>query len=133
MEVEIADVFASVPHGVVVDATLGGAGHSLKLLRTFGWMRILGIDRDPSAIANGEKIVAANPDIGDRLVLRHGTFNQIHQFMRSLAITEISGALFDLGVSSPQFDVPRALRLLRARYARARRGSGDVHLPTVCA
>lgn len=106
MEDEITDVFASVPHGVVVDATFGGAGHSLKLLRTFGWMRILGIDRDPSAIANGEKIVAANPDIGDRLVLRHGTFDQIHQFMRSLAITEISGALFDLGVSSPQFDVP---------------------------
>ncbi len=106
MEDEIAEVFACVPHGVVVDATLGGAGHSLKLLQTYGWMRVLGIDRDPLAIANCAKIIASHPEIGDRLVVHHGCFDQLPQFMEAMQLTEISGALFDLGVSSPQFDVP---------------------------
>lgn len=106
MENEVTEVFASVPHGVVVDATIGGAGHSLKLLQTYAWMRVLGIDRDPQAIAASEVIAAANPEIGDRLVVRHGRFDQLPQIMQSLQLTEISGALFDLGVSSPQFDRP---------------------------
>ncbi len=106
MEDEITEVFACVPHGVVVDATLGGAGHSLKLLQTYAWMRVLGIDRDPMAIANCAKIVASHPEIGDRLVARHGRFVQLPQIMQTLQLTEISGALFDLGVSSPQFDRP---------------------------
>lgn len=103
---EITEVFGCVPHGVVLDATLGGAGHTLQLLRTYGWMRVLGIDRDPLAIANCEMIAAANPEIGDRLVVCHGRFDQLPQFMEKLNLTEISGALFDLGVSSPQFDRP---------------------------
>lgn len=106
MEDEITEVFACVPHGVVVDATLGGAGHSLKLLQTYAWMRVLGIDRDPLAIANCAMIVASHPEIGDRLVARHGRFDQLPQIMQALQLTEISGALFDLGVSSPQFDRP---------------------------
>lgn len=104
MEDEITGVFGSVPHGVVVDATLGGAGHSLKLLQTYAWMRVLGIDRDPLAVAAAEMIAASHPEIGDRLVVRHGRFDQLPQIMQTLQLTEISGALFDLGVSSPQFD-----------------------------
>ncbi|MHB1090021.1 MAG: 16S rRNA (cytosine(1402)-N(4))-methyltransferase RsmH [Ilumatobacteraceae bacterium] len=106
MEDEITEVFASVPHGVVVDATLGGAGHSLKLLQTYAWMRVLGIDRDPLAVAASEMIAASHPEIGDRLVVRHGRFDQLPQIMKNLQLTQISGALFDLGVSSPQFDRP---------------------------
>ena len=102
---EITQVFATVPHGVVVDATLGGAGHSLKLLQKYEWMQVLGIDRDPLAIANCEKLVAGHAEIGDRLLVRHGRFDQLPQIMASLNLTEISGALFDLGVSSPQFDL----------------------------
>lgn len=106
MEDEITEVFACVPHGVIVDATLGGAGHSLKLLQTYAWIRVLGIDRDPLAIANCEKIIASHPEIGNRLVVRHGRFDQLPQFLEAMQLTEISGALFDLGVSSPQFDLP---------------------------
>lgn len=106
MEDEVTEVFASVPHGVVVDATIGGAGHTLKLLQTYAWMRVLGIDRDPLAIAASEMIATMHPEIGDRLVVRHGRFDQLRQIMQSLQLTEISGALFDLGVSSPQFDRP---------------------------
>lgn len=103
---EITEVFATVPHGVVLDATLGAAGHSLKLLQTYAWMRVLGIDRDPMAVAASELIAASHPEIGDRLVIRHGRFDQIPQIMEALQLSEISGALFDLGVSSPQFDQP---------------------------
>lgn len=106
MEDEVIEVFASVPHGVVVDATIGGAGHTLKLLQTYAWMRVLGIDRDPLAVAASEMIATTHPEIGDRLVVRHGRFDQLRQIMQSLQLTEISGALFDLGVSSPQFDRP---------------------------
>lgn len=106
MEDEITAVFACVPHGVVLDATLGGAGHSLKLLQTYAWMRVLGIDRDPMAVAASEVIAASHPEIGDRLVVRHGRFDQLRLIMNELQLTEISGALFDLGVSSPQFDRP---------------------------
>lgn len=102
---EIVNVFATVPQGVVVDATLGGAGHSLKLLQKYDWMRVLGIDRDPLAVATCEKIGAGQPGLGDRLMVRHGRFDQLPQIMASLNMTEISGALFDLGVSSPQFDL----------------------------
>jgi len=105
MAEEITQVFATVPHGVVVDATIGGAGHSLKLLQTYEWMRVLGIDRDPLAIAACEKLAASHAEIGDRLVVHHGRFDQLPQIMASLDLTEISGALFDLGVSSPQFDL----------------------------
>lgn len=101
----ITQVFATVPPGVVVDATLGGAGHSLKLLQKYEWMRILGIDRDPLAIATCEKLIASHAEIGDRLMVRHGRFDQLPQIMASLHLTEISGALFDLGVSSPQLDL----------------------------
>ncbi|MEO8162894.1 MAG: 16S rRNA (cytosine(1402)-N(4))-methyltransferase RsmH [Ilumatobacteraceae bacterium] len=107
MEDEIAEVFACVPHGVVIDATLGGAGHAVKLLQTYAWMRVIGIDRDPQAIANSERVIASHPEIGDRLVVRHGLFNQIPQLMQEMQLTEIAGALFDLGVSSPQFDLPQ--------------------------
>ena len=102
---EITQVFATVPHGVVVDATLGGAGHSLKLLREYEWMRVLGIDRDLLAIDTCKKLAASQAEIGDRLVVCHGRFDQLPQIMASLNLTEISGALFDLGVSSPQFDL----------------------------
>ena len=44
MAAEIVEVFAPVPHGVVVDATMGGAGHTVRLLTAYPWMRVLGID-----------------------------------------------------------------------------------------
>ena len=47
---EITELFGAVPHGVVVDATLGGAGHTMQLLTTYPWMSVFGIDQDPMAI-----------------------------------------------------------------------------------
>lgn len=99
---EIVEVFAPVPHGVVVDATLGGAGHSAKLLERYEWMTILGIDRDPMAIDHAKYLSAR---FGQRLMVQQGAFDRISDFLEQRGIGQISGALFDLGISSPQVDL----------------------------
>lgn len=99
---EIVDVFAPVPHGVVVDATLGGAGHSTKLLERYEWMSVLGIDRDPMAI---EHAMSVSSRFGGRLMVQQGAFDRIPEYLAQRGIEWISGALFDLGISSPQVDL----------------------------
>jgi len=105
MAAEIVEVFATVPPGVVVDATLGGAGHSLKLLAAYPTMSVLGIDQDPLAISHGRKLKQEFPEIGNRLTIEQGRFDEISSMLERNHIGEISGALFDLGVSSPQLDL----------------------------
>ena len=101
---EIVDVFASVPAGCVVDATLGGCGHAVGILRSHPHLSVLGIDQDANAIAHAESLREANPDLRDRLTVRRGRFDRLGETLEELGIEAISGALFDLGVSSPQFD-----------------------------
>jgi 16S rRNA (cytosine1402-N4)-methyltransferase len=102
MRDEIVGLFADVPAGVVVDATVGGGGHSAALLDAHAHLRILGLDRDEVALAAaGERLAR----FGDRVDLRHERFDGLQHALDDLGIVEISGALFDLGVSSPQLDV----------------------------
>ncbi|MEY2886218.1 MAG: S-adenosyl-L-methionine-dependent methyltransferase MraW, partial [Actinomycetota bacterium] len=98
---EITELFGSVPHGVVVDATLGGAGHAMRLLSTYSWMSVFGIDQDPMAIEHARKV---SPQFEGRLMFHQGRFDGIGEFLQLHHVSKISGALFDLGVSSPQFD-----------------------------
>ena len=77
MAAEIVEVFAPVPHGVIVDATLGGAGHTVRLLNAYPWMRVLGIDQDPIAIAHGRKLASEHAEIGDRLMIEQGRFDEM--------------------------------------------------------
>lgn len=80
-----------------VDGTFGGGGYARALLETAD-CRVLGIDRDPDAIARGAKLVA---EFGNRLTLVHGPFSAMDSFVR-----ETDGVVLDLGVSSFQFDEP---------------------------
>lgn len=98
---EITEVFAMVPSGTIVDATLGGGGHSAALLASRDDVDILGIDQDPDAIAASVERLAAH---GGRFVPSRVRFDQLERALESNGVTEISGALFDLGVSSPQLD-----------------------------
>jgi 16S rRNA (cytosine1402-N4)-methyltransferase len=100
---EVVALFATVPPGIVVDATVGGGGHAQRLLRARPDLRILGLDRDPSALAAAAARLAP---FGDRVTLVHSRFDHLEQIMSDLAIDEVSGVLFDLGVSSPQLDEP---------------------------
>ena len=101
MATEITELFGAVPHGVVVDATLGGAGHAMRLLAAYPWMSVFGIDQDPMAIDHARKV---SPQFDGRLMFHQGRFDGVTEFLQMHNVPKISGALFDLGVSSPQFD-----------------------------
>jgi 16S rRNA (cytosine1402-N4)-methyltransferase len=101
MRDEIVTVLSAVPPGVVVDATIGGGGHSEALLEARDDLSILGIDRDPEALAAATTRLER---FGDRVHLTHRRFDALVGALADEGISEISGALFDLGVSSPQLD-----------------------------
>ncbi len=98
---EITELFAAVPQGTVVDATLGGGGHSASLLRHHDQIDVLGIDQDPEALAAATHTLA---EFGPRVRTSRRRFDQIDEALDEHGIDAISGALFDLGVSSPQLD-----------------------------
>ncbi len=98
---EIVRIFASVPSGWILDATLGGAGHAMALLEAHPHLRILGLDRDGDALAVAAERLAVH---GERAVTSHVRFDHLDQAMEALSVDHLSGALFDLGVSSPQLD-----------------------------
>lgn len=99
MREEVVDFFRTIEGGVVVDATYGGGGHTAALLDSLREeVRVLGIDRDPDAIERA---------VGDsRLELAVGNFTDLEGILRMRGIENISGVLFDLGVSSHQVDQP---------------------------
>ena len=99
---EIVDVLGDVPTGVYVDATLGGAGHATALLDNRDDMALIGIDRDPIARAAATERLAR---FGDRATVVAGRFDAIAELVASCEPHgPVTGVLFDLGVSSPQFD-----------------------------
>ena len=102
---EIVECFASVPEGVVVDATFGLGGHAVAILNAYPNLQILGLDQDADAIANAERLIAEDPSIQGRLTVRRVRFDSLDEVLEELSISQISGALFDLGVSSPQLDI----------------------------
>jgi 16S rRNA (cytosine1402-N4)-methyltransferase len=101
MVTEVVELFGPVPPGLVVDATLGGAGHAAAILDARPDLRLLGIDRDADALAVAAERLAR---FGDRVALHHGRFDQMTDAVRSTGEEGVTGVLFDLGVSSPQFD-----------------------------
>lgn len=89
------------PDGIYVDGTLGLGGHSEQILKRLTTGRLIGIDRDESAIRRtGERLKAYS----DKMTLVHGNFCDVAQILDELGIAAVDGMLFDLGVSSPQLD-----------------------------
>ena len=89
------------PEGTYLDGTLGRAGHSLEILRRLKGGRLIGIDRDMTAIEAARERLAA---FGDRVTLVHGNFCDLGKILADLGVDKVDGMLFDLGVSSPQLD-----------------------------
>ncbi|WP_316301852.1 16S rRNA (cytosine(1402)-N(4))-methyltransferase RsmH [Clavibacter michiganensis] len=86
---------------VLVDATLGMAGHSEAFLDALPGLRLVGLDRDPDALAiAGERLAR----FGDRVYLVHTVYDGIGRALDGLGIGEVQGVFFDLGVSSLQLD-----------------------------
>ncbi|MFF2052164.1 16S rRNA (cytosine(1402)-N(4))-methyltransferase RsmH [Leifsonia sp. NPDC058194] len=89
------------PGAIFVDATLGMGGHSAGVLERFPEAVLVGLDRDPEALAiAGERLAR----FGDRVHLVHTVYDGIREALDGLGIAEADGILFDLGVSSLQLD-----------------------------
>ena len=98
---ECLEALAIRPDGVYVDGTLGRAGHSLEIARRLTTGRLIGIDRDETAIAAAQERLR---DYMDHVTLVHSNFDRIGAILEELNISGADGMLFDLGVSSPQLD-----------------------------
>jgi 16S rRNA (cytosine1402-N4)-methyltransferase len=100
---EVAGVIDAGPGAVYVDATVGFGGHAERLAEMTGPRgRVLGLDRDPTALAAAGKRLAG---LGDRVTLVHARFSDIDEVARAAGFEDVQGVLFDLGVSSAQLDV----------------------------
>ncbi len=89
------------PNGIYVDGTLGLGGHSFEIASRLTDGKLIGIDRDETAIERAGKRLTC---FGDRVTLVHGNFSEVAEILDRLSISEVDGMLFDLGVSSPQLD-----------------------------
>lgn len=95
------DYLVTSPSGCYVDGTFGRGGHSrLILSRLDDAGRLLGIDKDPEAVAAGRALV--NEDT--RFEMAHGSFAALDRQLADQGWSQVDGVLLDLGVSSPQLD-----------------------------
>lgn len=86
-------------NGIYVDCTLGGAGHTRLILERLKGGRVIGIDRDSTAVENAESLIA-----DERFTAVKSNFDEIDTVLESLGIEKVDGVLMDLGVSSHQLD-----------------------------
>ena len=99
--VELLSPSLTRPGAVLVDATLGMAGHAEAFLERFPLLTLVGLDRDTDALAISAERLAP---FRDRVHLVHTVYDRFAEALSSLGIGEVSGILFDLGVSSLQLD-----------------------------
>lgn len=98
---EAVDALNIRPDGVYLDGTLGGAGHSLEICRRLTTGRLIGVDRDETALrAAAERL----SEYHERVTLVHGNFENLQEILSAEGLAGADGMLFDLGVSSPQLD-----------------------------
>ena len=96
---EAIAALAIVPSGIYVDATFGRGGHSAAILTRLGpGGRLVAMDRDPDAVAEGREIADS------RFVIVHSAFGRMREVLKEIDVEQVNGVLLDLGVSSPQLD-----------------------------
>ena len=99
---EVLEYLRPVSGGVYADVTLGGGGHARAILeRSAPDGRLVGTDRDPSALEAAGKVLTT---YGDRVTLRKARIRDLSEVLRSLGIYHVDGIVADLGVSSAQLD-----------------------------
>ncbi len=99
---ELLEPALAAPDAVLVDATLGLGGHADALLAAHPALTLVGLDRDPAALARaGERLTRH----GDRVHLVHAVYDELPDVLERLGFRTVAGVLMDLGVSSMQLDV----------------------------
>ena len=101
---ETIDYLNITEDGVYVDCTLGGAGHALYLLNQLNDEgRLIAIDQDLTAIENAKEVLKEHLH---KVTFVHSNFRELTNILKDLNIEKVDGIYYDLGVSSPQLDVP---------------------------
>jgi 16S rRNA (cytosine1402-N4)-methyltransferase len=100
MVFEVLELLSPTRGGVFLDCTVGLGGHSRALLEG-GATRVIGLDRDPAALAVARQTLAP---WRDRVTLVHSDYREFERVLAAEAVDLVDGALVDLGVSSLQFD-----------------------------
>jgi 16S rRNA (cytosine1402-N4)-methyltransferase len=95
------DALAVKPGGTYLDGTFGAGGYTRALLAREASLRVLALDRDPSAIAGGMSLVE---EASGRLVLSQALFGNLDAEAENLGFTPLDGVVLDIGVSSMQLD-----------------------------
>jgi 16S rRNA (cytosine1402-N4)-methyltransferase len=99
--IELLQPALTLPGAVLVDATLGRAGHASAILSRHPGLSLIGIDTDATAIAESREVLIA---FAERITLVQAVYDELPQILARLGVTAVQGVLFDLGVSSPQLD-----------------------------
>jgi 16S rRNA (cytosine1402-N4)-methyltransferase len=102
MAAEVVAALAPKAGAIIVDGTFGGGGYSAALLAAAD-CRVIGIDRDPRAVAGAADM---RKNFGDRLVLIEGRFADMESLLAARGVNAVNGVAFDLGLSSLQLDDP---------------------------
>ncbi|ADU30857.1 16S rRNA (cytosine(1402)-N(4))-methyltransferase RsmH [Evansella cellulosilytica] len=90
--------------GVYVDCTLGGGGHSERIASMLGANgKLISFDQDEVALSHAKERLAP---FRDKIIFVHSNFQYLKQELTHLGYSSVDGFVFDLGVSSPQFDEP---------------------------
>ena len=101
---ETIDYLNVKENGVYIDCTLGGAGHALYLLNQLNDEgRLIAIDQDQTAIDNAKEVLK---DHLHKVTFVHSNFRELTNILNDLNIEKVDGIYYDLGVSSPQLDIP---------------------------
>lgn len=100
---ESIDSLMVKPDGVYVDCTLGGGGHSLEILKRLTSGHLYAIDQDADAIKASKLRLA---EYSDKVTFIHDNFKNVANALEAVGVSEIDGAVIDLGVSSYQLDTP---------------------------
>ena len=87
--------------GIYVDGTLGGAGHSLEIVKRLKTGKLIGIDQDTNALDKSREVLKEHLD---KVILVHDNYVNIKSVLEDLNIEKVDGILLDLGVSSHQLD-----------------------------
>jgi len=105
---EVTQQLSPQPGSIIVDCTLGGAGHAKRLQDLVAPGGILvGIDQDDAALfAAASTLRLGQQELPESTILLKGNFSELDALLTQASIPYVDGFLFDLGVSSPQLDVP---------------------------
>ncbi len=96
---EVLHNLVNVEDGLFVDATLGGGGHTHRILERYEHLRIIGIDADEVALTIAKEALR---EFQDRVTLVRGNFKTLKEILQGIGVSSIDGILFDLGTSTYQ-------------------------------